>query len=210
MPGTFFAFLSAGSATNQQAVSFGKTELEALLNQEGCVGMRFLWGFEEKGAVIKCVSCSIGVDDGKGITCSSNQVPAVMKRSTWNVDGRLQIKMDTEHRFFFGHMAMAITAMVLFFRSSATGISMFLIGKCGRSCFMVLLTMPFARLSFSFPPRAYFVINLSICSRVFLLLFATICSLERLKKPSDCIGGLQPIGLDVVSIQPHSIKHHSF
>ncbi len=63
--GTFLShFLSAGSAANQRSCFFfGKTELEALLNQEGCVGMRFLWGFEEERSSDKVRILLIGVDD---------------------------------------------------------------------------------------------------------------------------------------------------
>ena len=47
--GTFLSFFSAGSAANQRSCfGFGKTELEALLNQEGCVGMRFYGALKRK------------------------------------------------------------------------------------------------------------------------------------------------------------------
>ena len=49
-----------------------------------------------------------------------------------------RLSMDTEHLRFFFDMAMAITAMVLLFSIFRYRNFNVLIGKCGRSCFMVL------------------------------------------------------------------------
>lgn len=82
--------------------------------------------------------------------------------------------MDTESlRFFFGHLAMAISAMALLFSS-------FWMGRFSRYdwqnwVFMALglLVDTVARLSFSYPPRAYVAINVYVLSEAyFYILFA--------------------------------------
>ena len=93
--------------------------------------------------------------------------------------------MDTEHlRFFFGHMAMAITAMVLLFSVFRYRNFSVFDWQMWAYLFYALLTDAIARLSFSFPPRAYFVINLfNLVESVFLLCFARqFVRSERLRK----------------------------
>lgn len=96
-----------------------------------------------------------------------------------------RLSMDTEHlRFFFGHMAMAITAMVLLFSIFRYRNFNVFDWQMWAFLFYGLITDTIARLSFSFPPRAYFVINVfNLFESLFFLLFARqFVQSEKLKK----------------------------
>ena len=96
-----------------------------------------------------------------------------------------RLSMDTEHlRFFFGHMAMATTAMVLLFSIFRYRNFNVFDWQMWAFLFYGLITDTIARLSFSFPPRAYFVINVfNLFESLFFLLFARqFVQSEKLKK----------------------------